>query len=810
VVTAWTLEFNGLDAALEGLREALCTLGNGYVATRGAAPEHMADGVHYPGTYAAGVYNRLRDTVSGEVVENESLVNLPNWLPLTFRADDGPWFGRAGVEVLDEWRELDLRRGVLTRRLRVRDSGGRVTSVTQRRFVHLRHEHVCGLQTTLMAENWSGTLTARSALDLGVENSGVARYRGLSGRHLTRLSAEPVGAETVLCVVETNQSHVRVAEAARTRAFRAGQAVDATLEGFRELGRIGHELRVGVAAGEQLTVEKLVTIFTSRDTASSDPATEAVARLAWVPDFDVLLEEHVLAWRQMWQRFHISLQGGESAALPAVRLHLFHLLQTVSENSVDIDVGVPARGLHGEAYRGHVLWDELFVFPILNLRLPLLSRALLRYRYRRLPWARAAALGEGRAGATYPWQSGSDGREESQRLHLNPLSGRWVEDATRLQRHVGLAVAYNVWQYYQATGDREFLIHYGAEMVLDIARCFATLAEYDHGRDRYVIRGVVGPDEFHTAYPDAPRLGIDNNAYTNVLAVWVLLRALEVLDALPAYRRRELVETLGIGSAEPKRWEDISHRMYVPIQPDGMIDQFDGYGRLAELDWEAYRRRYDDIRRLDRILESEGDTPNRYQASKQADVLMLFYLFSADELSALFDRLGYRWDPSAIPKNIEYYLARTSHGSTLSAVVHAWVLARNHRAQALEYFVEALDSDLADIQGGTTAEGIHLAAMAGSVDVLQRCFAGVETRGDTLWLNPYWPPQLGTLELDIRYREHPLRLRISGDTVRVAAGPGRQPPLRLCCRGEEALLGPGEAVELPTSTPGRSPERGAP
>lgn len=287
-----------------------------------------------------------------------------------------------------------------------------------------------------------------------------------------------------------------------------------------------------------------------------------------------------------------------------------------------------------------------------------------------------------------------------------------------------------------------------------------------------------------------------------------MLRALDVLDLLSADRRAELVETLGIAPGEPQHWQDVSRRMYVPIRPDGIIDQFDGYADLAELDWNAYRDRYGDIRRLDRILESQGDSPNRYKASKQADVLMLFYLLSADELGVLIDRLGYSLPSDAIPKNIEYYLSRTAHGSTLSAVVHAWVLARNHRAQALRYFVEALDTDVADIQGGTTAEGIHLAAMAGSVDVLQRCFAGVETRDDTLMLNPYWPPHLGVLELDIRYRALPLTLRITGDTVRVEAGPGRQPPIRLCCRGQAVLLGPGEIVEFPVSQRGTAVSEG--
>lgn len=799
MVTAWTLPFDGFDPAGEGLREALCTLGNGYLATRGSAPESDADGVHYPGTYAAGVYNRLQDTVAGERVENESLVNLPNWLPLTFGVDDGPWCG--DLHQMDQRLELDLRRGVLIRRMRVRDGAGRTTEVTQRRFVHLRHQHLCGLQTTLTPNDWSGTLRVRSVLDATAQNSGVARYRGLAGRHLMPICAEPAGEESVLVVVETNQSHIRVAEAARTRVFRDGARIGAAREVVREPERVGYEFAVEVTAGQEITVEKLVAVFTSRDSAISDPAGEAVRRLVWAGDFDELLDEHVSAWRHMWRKFHVSLQGADGPVLRTVRLHLFHLLQTVSENSADLDVGVPARGLHGEAYRGHVLWDELFVFPVLNLRLPLLTRALLCYRYRRLPRARRAAQEAGHPGAMYPWQSGSNGREENQRLHLNPMSGRWVPDLTHLQRHVGLAVAYNVWQYYQVTGDREFVSAYGAEMIVEIARYFADLAVYDHARDRYVIRGVMGPDEFHTGYPDVPDPGVDNNAYTNVLTVWVLLRALEALNLLPDQRRTELIETLKLRPEEPQRWEDISHRMYVPIHGDRIISQFEGYERLAEFDWATYRAKYGDIRRLDRILDAEGDSPNRYQASKQADVLMLFYLLSADELGELFDRLGYPFEPDTIPKNIDYYLARTSDGSTLSAVVHAWILARNHREQAMEYFIQALQSDAADIQGGTTAEGVHLAAMAGSVDVLQRCFAGVETRGDTLWLNPYWPPRLGTLEFEMRYRGHQLTLRVTGDGIRVSASPGRQPPIRLCCRDEAALLNPGEAVEFPR--PGR-------
>jgi trehalose 6-phosphate phosphatase len=204
------------------------------------------------------------------------------------------------------------------------------------------------------------------------------------------------------------------------------------------------------------------------------------------------------------------------------------------------------------------------------------------------------------------------------------------------------------------------------------------------------------------------------------------------------------------------------------------------------------------VRRLDRALEAECDSPNRYKVSKQADALMLFYLLSAEELRELLAHLGYQWDTRSIPRTIEYYLARTSHGSTLSAIVHAWVLARAHRHRAVEYFMEALHSDAADIQGGTTPEGIHLAAMAGSVDVLHRCFAGVEMRGDTLRLNPFWPRELGTLTFTMRYREHSMTLRITGKEVQVSADTGTGPPIRLHCHGEIVMLGPGESVVFPT------------
>ena len=792
---AWELVYEGYDPKYEPLREALCTVGNGYVATRGCAPEAGASDAHYPGTYATGVYNTLTDRVAGRTIENESLVNLPNWLSLTFRINGGAWFHVDDTELLFYRQTFDLRHATLTRRLRFRDGSGQITTLTQHRFASMHQPHVLAMRTTIGAENWSGTLEFRSLLDGTVRNTMVERYRSLSSIHLTATVIDEITPDSVILRTETSQSRIPIAVAARTTVWRDDARADAEYAVVREGDRGGHNIRVPLAAGQSVTCEKVATIFTGRDTAISEPASAAQQYLEAAGRYADVHHQHARAWARLWEQCSVGLADKSTGALQVLRLHLVHLLQTISPHTAELDAGVPARGLHGEAYRGHIFWDELFVSPVLSVRMPNVSRSLLLYRYRRLPEARRAAQRAGYLGAMYPWQSGSDGREVSQELHLNPQSGRWNPDASSRAHHVGLAIAYNAWQHYQVTGDRQFLIDYGAEMLVEIARFWVGLANFDHSRGRYTIRGIIGPDEFHSGYPGKEYEGIDNNAYTNVMAVWVILRAMDALDLLPLRDRLDLVGKVDLTADELDRWDHVTRRMFVPFHDD-VISQFEGYSELAELDWESYRQRYENIQRLDRILEAENDSVNNYKASKQADALMLFYLLSSEELLGLFGRLGYHFTPEQIPKTIDYYLSRTSDGSTLSAIVHSWVLARANRHHAMRYFVQVLGSDVADIQGGTTSEGIHLAAMAGSVDLLQRCFTGLETRDDRLVLGPHWPEALGPIEFPFVYRGHRLHLRISGRTGDLTSEAGNAGPIMVECRGRVQHLLPGHTIEV--------------
>jgi beta-phosphoglucomutase family hydrolase len=792
-IDPWVFAHDGFDPRVQGRWETLFALGNGYFVTRGAAAEAQADDVHYPGTYLAGGYNRLATVLNGRSIEHEDLVNLPNWLPLTFRIDDGQWFDLRNSEILAYRQELDLRNGIYVRTLRVEDGEGRQTRLTERRFVHMRDRYLAGQHVRMIAENWSGRLTLRAMLDGKIANAGVPRYSQFASQHFQVNRTDRFGPETFVLEGETVQSQLRLAQAARLRARLDGQRVN-TRQAVAEPGRIGQDIEVEVSSGATLEVEKIVALHTSRDRAIADSGSAARETISRAASFDELLPSHALAWEQLWRRCDIDLlevaaDFGHETHL-AVRLHIFHLLQTVSGHTIDLDAGVPARGWHGEAYRGHIFWDELFIFPFLNLRLPTLTRALLLYRHRRLPEARWAAREAGHRGAMFPWQSGSSGREETDVTYFNPLSGRWIEDNTHLQRHVGAAVAYNVWQYYQATGDNEFLYIYGAELMLEIARFWSSIAEWNTARSRYDIRGVMGPDEFHDRYPDREAPGLNNNAYTNVMASWCIARALELFELLPDERCQELCESLDIKQDELAHWEDVSRKLYIPFH-DGMLSQFEGYETLEEFDWEAYRRKYRNLGRLDLILEAEGVSPSRFKLSKQADVLMLFYLFSAEELSEIFARLRYPFDPETIPETINYYLRRTSHGSTLSGMINAWVLARSCRRRSWSLFTEALESDIGDIQGGTTREGIHLGAMAGTLDILQRCFTGLELRKGELRFHPVLPDELKRQSFKLRYRGQSLKIQITQSRLQAWSEPSSAESVSIIVDGQRALLEPG-------------------
>ncbi|GAA2009558.1 beta-phosphoglucomutase family hydrolase [Brevibacterium samyangense] len=808
----WELAFEGFDPQHEGRREALTTLANGYMSVRGAAPEAPIGSGHYPGSYMAGVFNRLTSHVNGRDIEHESMVNLPRWALCDIRFDDGRWWSDGGFRVVSESRTLSFANGVLTRTAEIVDPADRRLRITQQRLVSMDKHHVAAMLTEITPIGYSGMLHVRTGVDMDVVNDNVAEYEQLAKDHIEKRAALVRPDGTLVVEVETTQSHVRIGIAqhssltqepthqAAPYVYDASHAYSvSTVEEDRAIYR---EFAVPVESGYSISVDTTTAIVNSRDSAITSVREGVARQIEWLPEvgFHALLGGHASAVQRLWERFDVAVDADAQTQL-IIHLHTFHLLQSLSPHTVYVDAGTPARGLHGEGYRGHIFWDELFVLPLLNLRLPEISKALLLYRWRRLDSARHNARLAGHRGAMFPWQSGSDGREETPIELYNPRSRRWMPDNSRRQFHVGLSIAYNAWQHYRATADTSWLAGPGGELLIEVVRLFASLSTYDATMDRFHIRNVMGPDEFHDGYPGTPGSGIDDNAYTNVLTAWVCRHAVEIFRVLSSHEAEDLIFRLGIQPAEITHWGRLAARLYVPFNSDGVISQFEGYDELRELDWARYRRTYGNIGRMDLIMESEGDSTNEYKLSKQADVNMLFFLLGPEGVVKELRRLGYEFTQDQVERTIEYYVQRSTNGSTLSNVVNAGVLASIGREEAWDAWQNALVADINDTQWGTTQEGIHLGAMAGTVDVIIRAFAGVVLRFDKIEFRPRVPERIGSVRFRVLFQEHLIEVRVDRTEIVLRSRSHETNRVKVQVFEEQRYLEGGAMLTFPLPAP---------
>lgn len=713
-----------------GHYESIFALGNGYLGVRGSLDEPYpgAD----PGTLVAGIF----DTVPGAVPE---IPVAPEWTGLTLEIGDEVFRLDRG-RILAYRRTLDLFRGLLTRRILWRDQHGHDVDLCFERFVSLADPHLAGQRLTVVPLNFSGRLRVASALHGGVTNRGR--------RHWREISQKVVGADGVSLLVETVQSRVQLAAALRLTANAVEQRATFKSEG----GGPGVSATFSVKPGQAVSLEKLVTFYSSRDVGPEaiygerllDAALGALEVLG-SSGFDRLLDKHVAAWRARWQACDIRIPGDPDAQV-AARFAMFHLIQAAPQ--ADERVSIAAKALTGLGYKGHVFWDtEIFVLPFFTFVFPEMARSLLLYRYHTLPGARAKATANGYRGAMYAWESTDTGEETTPAWSdPHPVTGKrqriWCGE---IEQHISADVAYAVWQYCAATGDERFFLDYGAEIILETASFWASRAEYDPERRAYVIQRVIGPDEYHE--------NVDNNFFTNQMARWNLLRGLKTADVLKKrhpVRWRELLARLGMTEAEMEAalthfrevaaglflgWPDEAAKARVPA---GVVSQFDGYLDLADVDITAYDRGGVAIHS---VLSQEELA--KTQVIKQADVVMALYL------------LGDQFDKEVKEANWTFYEPRCSHGSSLSPAIHAVLAAElGKRAAAYEYFRRAASIDLDD-KMGNAADGVHIAALGGIWQAVVMGFAGLRLRGEsgeTLALAPSLPSRWKGLEFAVKWR----------------------------------------------------------
>jgi len=684
--------------------------------------------------------------------------------------DNGNWFSLKDYEIIELDRTVNFKEGHYSKRMIIQDYEKRKTRIITHRFASMNNCHLVALRYEIIPLNYSAKTTIKSAIDGTVINSGVDRYKRLNSVHLKPINGGGKNTLSFL-LVETTQSKIKIAEAAKLHIFVNKKPISPNITvSYDKNGKIESQFTIDAKLGNTITIEKIVGLYTSKDTdilGENSILEKTKNRAKTAPKFDKILEESKQRWSEIWKYIDISVEG-DRIVQKLLRMHMFHLIVTASPNNAKMDAGIPARGLHGEAYRGHIFWDTMFILPFYNIHFPDIAKSALMYRYRRLDEARKYAKKHGYDGAMFPWQSGSSGEEETQTLHLNPISGEWGPDYSPLQRHVSLAIAYNLWNYYWVTEDDEFLGNYGAEIFFDICKFWAGKASLN-ANGRYEIRNVMGPDEFHEMFPESQEEGLKDNFYTNVMVIWTFTRAFDILNILSMDLRKSICSKLNLTKNDFQKWKDITKKINLIISDEGVFSQFDGYFKLKELNWSLYKEKYENIHRMDRILKAEGKSPDEYKVSKQADVLMTFYNLHPTEVEKLLTELGYNVSNDFIEKNFNYYINRTSHGSTLSKIVHSYLLNLLDRSQeSYMLYLDGLMSDYLDIQGGTTGEGIHTGVMAGTILGAIITYAGIEMRKEIIHINPNLPSVWRKIKFNFSFKGVRYYCEISNEKVRVS------------------------------------------
>lgn len=679
---AWRIEQEGFDPAREHEMESIFAVGNGYLGVRGAPDMPLPGSLDH--LFVAGVYDHTQadqsysqlDFQTADRGEFSELVSLPFPFQLRMQAGDD------AIEIRTDGshayrRILDLHNGVLDTHLLI-DNDGRRIGLHTRRCACLGELHLLLQEITIELENHSATIE----LDSSLRDPEIAARHP----HVELVPHQCDGADAGLLYLRTRSSKLDIAVASRT-----------TLVGGQ---RDESHWRIPVRIGEKLVFRRMITVYTSRD--APDPGSAALARLRelhW-SQFESLFASHMEHWDRFWRRADVRI-ADRPAIEQVLRFNAYHLRSAIDHDS---RVSIGARTLSGPGYQGHVFWDvEIFLLPFFLHTFPELAKHLLEYRHRTLDGARRNAQKLGYEGACYAWESTVTGEDVTPRKVVMQTTGKEIPVFNGTEEiHVTADVAYAVWQYWEATADREFLRRAGVEILAETARFWASRCTSSLGS--YHIHGVVGPDEYHHTVSD--------NAYTNWLARFNLEKAAWAMDWLWHEFPQEfqaLSERLSLESGEAAEWVRIARELYLP-QPNsnGIIEQFSGFFALPDYPLSEEDRVRAPVNRL-----FDWEEINRLQLVKQADVLMLLYLFPE------------QFSHEVVLANYRYYEPRTDHGSSLSPAIHAALAARlGLRADAERYWRQSLWLDLSNTMGNSSL-GVHAACMGAAWQALVFGFLGV-------------------------------------------------------------------------------------
>lgn len=709
--------------------ESLFCLTNGYLGTRGSYEEGTVRSI--PCTYINGVFDKSETFM-------RELANMPNWLLLRLYVEK-ELIGIESCEILSFTRALNMQSGVLVKSVCLRDRKGRETQIESVRFISRKHMHRMAVRMYVTPLNYSGIIEVENIIDGTVINFCDAPRFKVKHTYLT--ANEALNEQGAYLETATRDDHLHEGCGTCMQAVREGKDVIKTRV-FHAFGEQAVEfLDFEVCQGETTELTKYAVIYTEREVKKEDLRETVGNEMNCFLEtgFEEEFKGHRKCYEALWEEADIYIDG-DAELNKAVRFNIFHLMSTASESDSHVNIG--AKLLHGEEYGGHAFWDtELFMLPFFAYTFPEKARNLETYRYHLLDAARRNAAGNGYRGAQYPWESADDGTEQCPDWTIEPDGTCYRCYVAVYEHHVTAAVAFGITNYVRITKDMDFLLHMGAEILIETARFWMSRCQYIREKDRYEIHQVTGPDEWHEP--------VDNNVYTNYLARWNLRYVIELAKTLrqnygEVYRH--LSEKINLTEEEIASWDKVQAKIYLPRKEGTpLLEQFEGYFDLKEVLIEKYDKNDWPVR--PEILKTTKSSET--QIIKQADVVMLLHL------------LGEEFDEETMKLNYSYYEKRTMHGSSLSPSIYAIMgLKVGETSKAYRYLRRAAILDLADLQGNTR-EGIHAANAGGVWQTVIFGFAGLWTDdAGTLHINPRLPKEWEGLSFRIHCPESWLQIDI--------------------------------------------------
>lgn len=748
--TSWIIEETSFHEKYTGKCEAIFTQGNGYLGLRNSLEERYVDTVR--GMFITGTFNKASKEEATELPNVSDIVNMEIEL-------NGERFSMTEDNIKEYSRTLNLYTGETCRNVLWEGKNGDVVQLSFHRFVSYKNVHVIGAYVEIKPVNCDVKATVVSGINAQVTNNGA--------QHLTEVSKRAFDEKYLQMGMVTTESEVAIAVSTVHDVFLDGEKTEETAYKIVDDRRKIHaKIQLDIPKGETARVEKISTVHSSRDLeytgSGKEPDKETVyanglenLKEAECKEYRTLLQESREVWEAIWKKQDIVIDSREDDAQVAVRFALYHLQIMVRKE--DNRVGIGAKALSGEGYKGHSFWDtETFIFPYFQMTEPEVARTLLEFRYKGLYGARKKAKENGYKGAMYPWEAAwiSDGEVTPYVIGVNVHTGEPMICLTGvIEQHITSDIIFALWQYYTATGDQDFMDRYGYEMIIETARFWNSRLEWIEENGRYEIRDVIGPDEY--------KEHVDNNAYTNYMAHANMRLAVQVIGLICGEKKdlygkmQKLMQEEGTSLEQLEiELKDKLEKLYLP-QPDertGIIPQFDGYFELKEIDLSAYKKAsvvgtiYNDY--------SFEDVQNM-QAGKQADIVELLY--QMEDITT----------PENKAENYAYYEARTLHDSSLSKAIHSITACDlGMDKEAYDMFMSAAFTDLGQEMKSSDA-GIHSANMGGVWQDVVMGFGGVRIHDGHLRIRPNCPKQWEKFTYPIYWKGNKLDVTVCKDGVEV-------------------------------------------